>query len=477
MDGDIAAARARQAKMKAAIAAKAEVVGKVEMAAKAKQKAAMAPKAKQEAAQRWTTLGHEREVITPCLQIPSETFDADGLLPRILSFLNEKKIKYRVSRFSPSCDEREIELELSRLGMGLLEGVPVEVSGERVVLAIIPAALAIDPRDLSTLFAPGEVRILNSSEISQRFLLKHSTNTIPPLGGLFGLEAFVSPLIEQRHTIGFIVDSRSTLITLEASPFHRILCNASAIPIPTRSKYRARPFSTISKYQTIATPGRKELKRCILGVSLESSEFYPAKLIAITNWIRRHYADCDVMVGDGVHRITLLLDSGETLVEETEALERSKWLARDWTYSNLSSFNLMDFSCRFNFVFMAEIQKTNDYITYYNQLLAFFRDDREFQHSVEAFASAFLSRKPSRQVPSKNNIDLSCRYLLEELAVIGCLAQSSPCAFVYPGSLTLMKEIAGGLHPSAPACLQQVDYVELRLKRRSFLNQSNSPNG
>src|SRR5215470_10494979 len=124
-----------------------------------------------------------QEVMTPCLQIPSETFDADGLLPRILSFLNEKKIKYRVTRFSPSCDEREIELELSRLGMGLLEGVPVEVSGERVVLAIIPAALAIDPRDLSTLFASGKVRILNSSEISQRFSLKHSTNTIPPLGG------------------------------------------------------------------------------------------------------------------------------------------------------------------------------------------------------------------------------------------------------------------------------------------------------
>jgi tRNA-dependent cyclodipeptide synthase len=408
----------------------------------------------------------------------SENVNADDplSLSRVLSFLNEKKIKYRASYFSPSYP---IEFELSSLGLGLLEGVPIEVSGRGVVLAIIPAALAIDPRDLSALFAPSQVRFLTPTEISRRFSFKQSTSTIPPLGGLFGLETFVSPLIEQRHAIGFFADSRSTLITLEAPTFHQILCNASAIPIPTRSKYRARPFSTRSKHRTIATPERKALKRCILGVSLESSDFYPAKLIAITNWIRRHYADCDVMMGDGVHRITLLLDSGEncTLVKETEALERSKWLARDWTYSNLSAFNVLESPCRFNFVFMAEIQKTQDYLTYYNQLLALFSDDREFQYSVEAFASAFLSRKPSRQEHSKINIELSCRYILEELAVIGCLAQSSPCAFVYPGSLTLMKEIAEGLHPSVSACLQQIDYVELHLKRRPFLSQSNSPNG
>lgn len=396
--------------------------------------------------------------------IASENVNADPWsLPQVLSFLNEKKIKYRLSSFSSAYAEMELEHELSRLGMGLLEGIPIEVSGKGVILAIIPAALALHPRDLSNLFAPSEVRFLTPSEICQRFSFKHPTNIIPPLGDLFGLESFLSPLIEQLHTMGFLVDSRSTLITLEASEFRRIVYNASAIQIPTRSKYRG-----------IARPGRKPFKRCILGVSLDSPEFYSAKLITITDWIRQHYADCEVMLGDGIHRITLQLDSGDnaTSAGENEALERSKWLARDFAYSNLSVFNLRESTCRFHFVFCSEIQKGHDYLTYYSQLLALFGENRKFQNSVEAFASAFLSRKSSRQERSKQHVELSCQYLLEELAVICCLAQASPCAFIYPGSLTILEEIADGQHPSVPACLLQIDYVKLDLKGRRFLARS-----
>jgi tRNA-dependent cyclodipeptide synthase len=387
------------------------------------------------------------------LTMPVQDVNVDnpGSLPRVLSFLNEKNIKYRVSYFSPSFAETEIERELTRLGMGLLEGVPVEVSGQGLILAIIPSTLALHLSGLSNLFAPSQVRLLTSGEICQRFSIKHLTDILPPVGGLYGLESFLSPLIEQHHTVGFFVDSRNTLITLEASEFRRIVSNASAMQIPTRSKYRA-----------YATPGRKAFKRCILGVSLESEEFYATKLITITDWIRRHYADCEVMLGDGLHRITLQLDSS---VGENEALERSKWLARDFAYSNLSIFNLRESDCRFDFVFCSEIQNTHDYRNYYGQLRDVFRDDKEFQNSVEVFSVEFLRRKTYRQHSDKH-LELSCQYLLEELAVICCLAQASPCTFVYPGSLTILEEIAGGKHPSVPACLLQIDYVELKLKGR-----------
>jgi tRNA-dependent cyclodipeptide synthase len=382
----------------------------------------------------------------------SRNFEADGLLPRVLSFLDERKIKYQVTRFSPSHDQAEIERELARLGMGLLQGIPAEVPGKGLILAVIPAARRLCPDDLSKLFAQTQVRLLSPGEISRRLSFVHSTDVVPPLGDLFGLQCLLSPLVEQNHTVGFFADAGNTLITLEASEFRRAgSADASAMPIPTRSKYRA-----------YATPGRKAFKRCILGVSLEGPEFYSAKLVAITDWIRQHHGDCDVMMGDGMYRITLQLNSSAL---EDEALERSKWLARDFVYSNLSVFNPRESSYRFNFVFCSEIQKTAGYRGYYDELCNLFRTNEGFQKSVDDFASYYLSRSPVRE-HSDAAAELSRTYLLEELAVICCLAEDSPCTFVHPKSLTILAEIAEGKHPYLPPALQQIDYVELKLKRR-----------
>jgi tRNA-dependent cyclodipeptide synthase len=389
------------------------------------------------------------------LRITSENFDADNLVPLIRCFFGESNIRYQVTRFSPSHDHEEIERELSKLGMGLLEGTPAEVEGRGVVLAIIPAALGLHLDDLSKLFAPRQVRFLTPGEINQRFSIEPSANVVPPLGGLFGLESFLSPLIEQHRTVGFFIDSAKTLITLDASEFRRSISNVSAIEVPTRPKYRVIP-----------TEGRKAFKRCILGVSLESADFYAAKLVAITNWIRRHFEACDVMLGDSLHRITLRLNSS---TDENEALERSKWLARDFIYSSNSIFNPEESAYQFNFVYCSGVQNTSEYKSYYNQLRALFVAKKEFKKSVDDFASYYLSRNPGR-VHSDAAVDLSSTYLLEELAVICCLAQASPCTFVYPGSLAILQEIADGMHPYLPPSLLQIDSVRLQLKRRNWFH-------
>jgi tRNA-dependent cyclodipeptide synthase len=389
------------------------------------------------------------------LRTASEIYDARALIARIRSFLSEKKLKYQVTRFSPSQDEGEIERDVSKLSVGLLEGVPVEVEGQGNILAVIPTALGLRLDDLTTLFAPRQVRFLTPGEIGERFSIEHSTDVVPPLGDLFGLQSFLSPLIEQVQTVGFFVDSEKTLITLDAAEFRRSIANASASQIPTRAKYRVIP-----------TEGRKTFKRCILGVSLEKANFYAAKLIPMTDWIRRHYEDCDVMLGDSLHRITLQLNSS---MHEDEAIARSKWLANDFVYSNLPIFNPAESSCRFNFVFCSEIQKWPEYHAYYDQLRRLFGANEALRKSVEDFASIYLGRTPDRK-HSGNAVDLSSTYLLEELAVICCLAQTSPCAFVYPGSLTILQEIAEGKHPYLPSGLRHIDYVALQLKRRNWFH-------
>jgi tRNA-dependent cyclodipeptide synthase len=372
-------------------------------------------------------------------------------LAGVLSFLDQNKVTYRVCQFSPCYTEEEIEHEISPLGLGLVQAVPVEVSGQGLVLVIIPSSLVLHVDEFSKLLAPRSMRPLAPDEVRQRFSLDSAGHIIPPLGGLFGLESFLSPLIEHEREIAFFVDNRKALVVLKSSEFRRTLCNTSTIPIPTRPKYRA-----------YASVGRKANQHSILGISLESPDFYTTKLITITDWIRNHYSKCIVMLGDGLYRITLQLDSN---VSENEALEHSKWLARDFAYSHLSVFKLRESSCRFDFVFCSEIQKTSSYRNYYGALCALYKENQDFQNSFKTFAFEFLRRKPRRQEHAHNHVEMSCRYLLEELAVICCLSQDSPCTFVYPGSLTILAEIAEGKHPCVPECLRNIDYIELKLKR------------
>jgi tRNA-dependent cyclodipeptide synthase len=372
-------------------------------------------------------------------------------LADITAFLNQHNVRYTVRDFSPFYSEEEIEREGARLGLGLLEAIPVEISEARLILAIIPSSLTLDLVQFCKLFVPDTVRVLNNGESHQRYF-SNNVKVLPPFPGLFGLESFLSPVVEQNRTVGFFTDCRSSLITMDTAEFVRLLFNPSAVPVPTRPKYRA-----------YASPSRKANKHCILGVSLENDDFHTPKLITMTEWISKHYDHCIVMLGDGLHRLTLQMDSATS---ENESLEQSKWLARDFVHSQLSVFGLARASCRFDFSFTSEIQQTTRYASYYDRLCALVRDAQEFQDSLAVFSNDFLERKPLRQKNKERHLAMSRQYLLEELAVICCLAQDYPCTFVYPGSLTILEEIAQGKHPYLPDHLLHIDYVELKLKNR-----------
>jgi len=369
----------------------------------------------------------------------------------VVQLLDSGNIRYKLCLFSPHCAKEEFDRETSRFGLGLLEAVPVDVPGRGIVLAIIPSSLAVQMEDLARLLGVRAVRALEPAEVRERFMVDRA-KAIPPVYGLAGFETFVSPLVWRQRMVAFAVDS-TTMVTMEASEFRRTLGNASAIPVPTRLRYRA-----------YATPGRKQNEHCILGVSLESPDFHTPKLVTMTEWIRNHFRHCTAMVGDGLYRISLQMDSNS---RENDALEYSRWIARDFVHSQWPVFTFRESDCHFDVRFCADVLTSDScYPAYYAQVNSLFATDKAFHESCTAFAYDFLRRRPERQDNTEKNIDQSCRYLLEELAIISCLAQDGPCSFVYPGSLTILGEIAHGQHPGLPAPLLNIDYVELKLKHR-----------
>jgi tRNA-dependent cyclodipeptide synthase len=369
------------------------------------------------------------------------------------AFLDSRNARYKICHFSPSHTEEQIETELSRLGLGLLQAVPLEVRGRGAILTVIPSALTVQLGDFAKLLEVPAVTVLGREDISRRYPSLESASGIPPLDVLPGTDTFLSPLIGRHRTIGFFLDSTKTLLTLDTGEFRRILGRVSPVPVPTRQRYRA-----------YATPGRKANQHCILGVSLESPSFRASKLVTMTEWIRNRYSRCTAMLGDGLYRLTLQLESD---TRENDALEYSKWLARDYVQTQWPVFHLRESNCQFDFRFCSDVL-TNDpsYPDYYGQVCSLFVKDARFQESCRAFAREFLRRRPEREATREKNIDLSSRYLLEELAVISCLAQEGSCTFVYPGSLTILEEIADGKHPGVPEPLRTIDYIELKLKHR-----------
>jgi tRNA-dependent cyclodipeptide synthase len=370
----------------------------------------------------------------------------------VVSLLDSQKIRYKISRFSPHCAKEELDREASRLGLGLLEAIPLDVPGRGIVLTVIPSSLAVRLDELAKLLGVQAVRVPEPAEMCERFMSVDLASAIPPVYGLAGFETFLSPLIGRQRTVAFALGS-TTLVTMETREFRRTLGNASDVPVPTRLRYRA-----------YARPDRKTNEHCILGISLESPDFYTPKLVTITEWIRNQYRQCTAMLGDGLYRISLQVESD---TPEDDALEYSKWIARDFVHSQWPVFTLRESGCHFDLKFCSDVLTGDScYPAYYAQVNALFASDSAFQESCRAFARDFLRRKPQRQENTDKNIDLSCRYLLEELAIISCLAQDGPCSFVYPGSLTILEEIAQGQHPGVPAPLLSIDYVELKLKHR-----------
>ena len=374
-------------------------------------------------------------------------------MTEVLAFLDSRNTTYKVCQFSQSHTEEQIESEICRLGLGLAQLVLLEAAGRGLILAVIPSGLMVQLGEFAKLLEVPEVTVPGKDEIGRRFPSMDLTSGIPPLQGLQDAETFLSPLLTRHRTIGFYRDSTKTLLTMDIAGFRRTFGNISPVPVPTRQKYRA-----------YATPGRKANQQCILGVSLESAAFRTPKLVTITEWIRSHYSTCTVMLGDGLHRLTLQLDSDS---RENDSLEYSKWLARDFVLTQWPVFHMRECDCQFDFRFCADVL-TNDpcYPAYYAQVCALFATNTTFQESCRAFAREFLRRKPQREESSEKHVDMSSRYLLEELAIMSCLAQEGPCTFVYPGSLTILDEIADGKHPGVPAPLLTMDYVELKLKHR-----------
>jgi tRNA-dependent cyclodipeptide synthase len=382
-------------------------------------------------------------------------------IQQLQELLNSHQIKYQTIHYSPAHTSQELTTYKYTLGMYLIEAVLVEIGGQKIAVILLPAILQINLGSFQAALDTNKVRLIKQQEFEHLFPYCEF-GTLPPFGELYNMEVFWWQDLAKNQDIAFYAYSYAHLFKMKYADFAKIVNPQKGIVFLTRPKYRVEIAAIIPQF------ARQEIDKhehCFLGVSLENEIFSIAKLLAMTDWISKHFQKCTVVIGDSIHQITLQINQG---LKEKKALNKALLLGRQYVDNASYVFDNYIDTCIFNVIFCSEIQQCQDYFKYYEQLSNLIRQDEKFANSVKFSGKEFVLRHFEQNTENFDRyVELSSRYLLEELAVFACLVKDDLSIMIYPGSLLkILEEIAEGYHPGVPDSLKKIVYVSLHLKGR-----------
>jgi tRNA-dependent cyclodipeptide synthase len=382
-------------------------------------------------------------------------------IQQIQEFLNAQQIKYTTIYYSHTHTSQELTKYKHNLGIDLLESVLVEIDEQKIALIILPASLQANIGSLQAVLNTKKLRLIRQEEFKNLFPYCEF-GTLPPFGEIYNIEVFWWQNLAKNQDVAFYAYSYAHLVRMKYVDFEKLVNPQRKIGFLTRPKYWVGIAAVIPQD---AIQELDKYEHCFLGISLENESFSMAKLIGIADWISKKFKKCTVLIGDSIHRITLQINQG---LQENQALNKALLLGREYIDNASAVFDIHKDTCIFNLICCSDIQKTEDYFKYYQQLQDDMKQEEEFASSVKYYASEFVINhlhKNSEEVMSY--IELSCKYLIEEIAVFACLVKYDLSIMIYPGYLPkILLEKVGGHYPGTPDCLQQIIYVSLRLKGR-----------
>jgi tRNA-dependent cyclodipeptide synthase len=208
-------------------------------------------------------------------------------------------------------------------------------------------------------------------------------------------------------------------------------------------------------------------KKCYLGISLENPLFEGETLQAMLAWATEKFDHTLVIVGDYLSRFNERIQNDCDLDKAgvlAEGLGDSFIMRTKMIFDNLPAekVRLTRWKEHLQHEEYRDAKKTIDEL---------FKTNEEFRASVEYDALSFVKRHKKRNlniaVGMEEAIELSCEYILEEVAVFNLLSQRGWGVELYPGpELRVLAEVAKGLYPAVPVGLKTRVNVELKIDRR-----------
>lgn len=345
----------------------------------------------------------------------------------------------------------------------LIEAVPVQVTYphyQEIIVIVLPVTRRIDLLALAQVLKAKRAEFVARSLMQKLFGQAESLLLLPFAERYAGTQVYYASELQFFAQIQFCWHQLGQRIVLTADDFFARAGRVRWLELPTVAKYKIEVAQIFPEQQRDVL---LQKRHCMLGFSLQSQSFMPAKLAGMAEWISKHFSECSVLIGDGIHRITLEING----MSKAQAASHALSLGQDVIEQDASIFQPYQSQCRFHLISTAAMQTTPEYFDYYQALTNLFEQDEKFHASVNAFATRFVGERRLIDADSLAYFkQLSCQYLLEEIALTAILLSQGVTIFVYPGTLRIMQELSLGGHPGVPSVFAQLISINLRQKRR-----------
>lgn len=379
---------------------------------------------------------------------------------KICSLLDEQQVRYISIVHSPAYTENEIAINNYGLGQELIDAVLIRLDNKDIGMVVVPSTRKISLDSLAKALDNHVVNFIGKKEVKKLYP-ECEVGAFPPMGNAYKIPVFFTKEITKTKEVTFYLGTRSHRIRLKTADFEKIVRPEKYLDIITTPRYRAEIESMVPR------EAKQELKNydhCMIGYSLQNKNFTTAKLVGIIEWISQNFSHCTVAIGDSIYRLTLQIKG----VSEKQALHRALRLGHEVIENDSMIFESYSDKCQFKLLLCSDIQKTERYQYYNQQLQQLFDRDEKFAALLHSFADLFVDRRIELEESYYEFcVKTSCLYIMEELAILAYLSEEGINVFVYPGALSFLVDIIEGHHPEAPEELKRLISISLRIKSSS----------
>jgi Ala-tRNA(Pro) deacylase len=135
-------------------------------------------------------------------------------------FLDEHQIRYVTVRHSPAFTAQEVAASAHISGYEMAKSVMIKVNGT-VAMAVLPAPLHVDLRQLRELTGAHAVELASEAEFKSLFP-ECELGAMPPFGRLYGMDTYVAQRLTEDEYIAFNAGTHTELIRMRFRDFERL---------------------------------------------------------------------------------------------------------------------------------------------------------------------------------------------------------------------------------------------------------------
>lgn len=139
------------------------------------------------------------------------------ILRKLREYLDEKKVRYEVSSHREAFTAQDIAAALHVPGKKLAKVVMIK-SGERFVMAVLPATWKIDMEKMKKVLKNTDVRLATENEFKDLFPAC-DVGAMPPFGNLYNLDVYVDKSLTEDREIVFNAGTHVDTVNMNYQDF------------------------------------------------------------------------------------------------------------------------------------------------------------------------------------------------------------------------------------------------------------------